>query len=239
MYIEYVHMRPRSENLLNGLSKALGFGAPELMENRKGTLHSTQLTRFTQEYLAAPILGILLSLATPILFRFVWAAAVEKRGLLRFAVTVLQHPGSFLTQMHFGIEEPLPLAIEFAYLIFPLITIHFLMKVPWKVVVDVLSKKVKKDSGPVCVRWDEKRLKGKDGREGDLVSRYSYFVNGHEYRVSRGAYEALVPQLQYNLYYLPVSRIIVAAEPVDLAIHKVQASAVGLQVIKEGKTALR
>ena len=107
-----------------------------------------------------------------------------------------------------------------------------MMKVPWSVVCDVFRKKVKKDSGPVCVRWDEKRLRGKDGREGDMISRYSYFVNGHEYRVPRGAYEALVPQLQYNLYYLPMSKIIVSAEPVDLAIHKVQTSAVGLQVVK-------
>ena len=225
-------MRPRSENLLNGLSKALGFGAPELTENRKGTLHATQLTRFTQEYLAGPVLGILLSIATPILFRFVWAAAVEHRGLLKFAMTVLRHPSSFLMQMHFGIAEPLPLPIEFAYMFFPLVTIHFLRRLPWKVVFDVIGKKVKKDSGPVCVRWDEKRLRGKNGREGDLVSRYSYFVNGHEYRVSRSAYEALVPQLHYNLYYLPTSKMIVSAEPMDLAIHKVQPSAVGLQVIK-------
>ena len=225
-------MRPRSENLLNGLSKALGFGAQELMENRKGQLCATQLTRFTQEHLAAPILGTLLSLATPVLFRFVWASVVEQRSTLKFAMTVLQHPSSFLMQMHFGIEEPLPWAIELTYLMFPLFTIHFMRKLPWKVVFDVMNKKVKKDSGPVCVRWDEKRLRGKNGREGDLVSRYSYFVNGHEYRVSRGAYEALVPQLQYNLYYLPMSKIIVSAEPVDLAIHKVQAGAAGLQVIK-------
>ena len=204
----------------------------ELTENRKGVLHATQLTRFTQEYLAVPILGILLSLGTPVLFRYVWAAAIEQRSLSRFTAMLLQHPSSFFMQMHFGIEEPLPLAIGFAYLLFPCLIIHFLTKMPWSIAIDVFSKKVRKDSGVVCVRWDEKRLRGKDGREGDLVSRYSYFVNGHEYRVARAAYEALVPQLNYNLYYLPTSKIIVSAEPVDLAIHRVQTSAVGLQVIK-------
>ena len=232
MYIEYVHMRPRSENLLNGLAKALSFGAPELMENRKGELHGTQSARFLNEYLAAPMLGIFLSVLTPILFRFVWAAIVEQRGLLKFAMTVMVHPSSFLMQMRFGIEEPFPVVIELGYMIFPLFAIHYLMRIPWAVVVDVLMKKVKKDSGPVCVRWDEKRLKGKKGREGDLISRYSYFVNGHEYRVSRSAYEALVPQLHYNLYYAPTSKIVVSAEPVDLAVHKVQMGTVGLQVVK-------
>ena len=233
MYIEYVHMRPRSENLLNGLAKALAFGAPELTDNRRGMVHGTQLSRLANEYLAAPVLGIVLSLFTPVLFRYVWAYTVEQRGLLKFTMTLLQHPSSFIMQMRFGIEEPFTVAIELGFLIFPLFTIHYLRKLPWPVVIDVLSKKVKKDSGPVCVRWDEKRLKGKKGREGDLVSRYSYFVNGHEYHVSRGAYEALVPQLEYNLYYLPSSRIIVSAEPLDLAVHKVQAGSVGLQVVKD------
>ena len=229
-------MRPRSENLLNGLAKALGFGAQELMENRKGLLHATQLARFAEERLTVPVLGMLLSVVTPVIFRFVWAAGVEQRGLLKFAITLLEHPSTFLMQMRFGIQEPFPLVIELSYLLFPLFAIHYLMKLPWKLIADLVSKNVKKDSGPVCVRWDEKRLRGKGGREGDLVSRYSYFVNGHEYRVSRGAYEALVPQLHYNLYYMPVSKIIVAAEPVDLAIHKVQTSAVGLQVMKEQKS---
>lgn len=225
-------MRPRSENLLNGLARALGFGAPELMENRRGLLHATQINRFANEHLAVPILGILLSVVTPILFRFIWAAVVEHRELLKFTVTLLEHPSTFLMQMRFGIEEPFPIVIELGYLVFPLVAIHYLMQLPWKVAVDMATKKVKKDSGPVSVRWDEKRLRGKAGREGDLISRYSYFVNGHEYKVSRGAYEALVPQLPYNLYYLPMSKIIVSAEPSDLAVHKVQSGLVGLQVMK-------
>src|SRR5450631_4089445 len=149
-------MRPRSENLLNGLSKALEFGAPELMENRKGILHGNQLSRFTQEYIAAPVMGIVLSVLTPVLFRYVWAAAVEQRSLAKFTMAVMQHPSSFLMQMHFGIEDPFPVPIEIGYLMFPLITIHFLMRIPWKVVFDIVKKKVDKDSGPVCVRWDEK-----------------------------------------------------------------------------------
>jgi len=225
-------MRPRSENLLNGLAKALGFGAPELMLNRKGKLHGTQSTRFIHEYIAVPMLGVMLSILTPVLFRFVWASVVEQRGLAKFAMTLFANPASFLMQLRFGIEEPFPIVIELGYLMFPLFTIHYLMKLPWAVVWDMFRKNVKKDSGPVCVRWDERRLRGKKGREGDLVSRYSYFVNGHEYRVSRPAYEALVPQLEYNLYYLPLSKIIVAAEPADVGIHKVQTGAVGLQVVK-------
>jgi hypothetical protein len=225
-------MRPRSENLLNGLAKALGFGAPELTENRKGTLHSTQLARFTSEYLVVPSLGILLSIITPILFRLVWAAVVEQRAVDKFIASVLWNPSSFLMQMRFGIEEPFPFVIEMGYMVFPLILIHYVMKIPFAVAIDILTRKVKKDSGPVCVRWDEKRLRGKDGREGDLISRYSYFVNGHEYHVSRAAYEALVPQLDYSLYYLPLSKIIVAAEPLDVSMHTVQAGAAGLQVVK-------
>ena len=232
MYIEYVHMRPRSENLLNGLAKALRFDAPELMENRKGMLHGTQVARFLNELLAPPLLGVSLSVLTPIAFRFLWAALVEHRGLMKFAMTVLVHPSSFLRQLRFGVEEPFPLVIELGFIIFPLFAIHYLMRMPWALVWDILSRKVKKDHGPVCVRWDEKRLKGKKGREGDLVSRYTYFVNGHEYRVSRSAYEALVPQLNYNLYYMPGSKIIVSAEPADLAVHKVQTGTVGLQVVK-------
>ena len=219
-------------SLLNGLANALGFGAEELMGNRAGTLHAAQASRFAREYLMGPAFGVFLSLITPVLIRYFWAAVVEHRSLLRFTMTVLQRPSSFLMQMNSGIEEPLPFVLGLTYLIFPLFAIHFMMKIRWKVVMDVLSTKVKKDSGPVCVRWEEKRLRGKNGREGDLVSRYSYFVNGHEYRVSRAAYEALVPQIHYNLYYMAMSKIVVSAEPVDLAARRVQAGIVGILVIR-------
>ena len=182
-------MRPRSENLLNGLAKALGFNAQELTENRRGMLHPDQSLRFSNDFLVVPALGILLSILTPVLFRYVWAAGVEQRGLLKFTATIFAHPTSFLMQMRFGLEEPFPLVIELGYLIFPVILIHYLLKVPWSIAYDLYNKKVKKDAGLVCVRWDEKRLRGKKGREGDLISRYSYFVNGHEYRISRAAYE--------------------------------------------------
>src|SRR4051812_1172813 len=99
-------MRPRSENLLNGLAKALGFGAPELMENRKGTLHNSQSQRFIHEYIAVPMLGVMLSILTPVLFRFIWASVVEQRALYKFAITLFQNPASFLMQLRFGIEEP-------------------------------------------------------------------------------------------------------------------------------------
>lgn len=231
MYIEYVHMRPRSENLLNGLAKALRFGADELAENRKGRIHFNQLSRFANEYLVVPGIGILLSLLTPILFRFVWAAVVEQRDLLKFAVTLFAHPSTFLMQMRFGIEEPFPPVIEFGYFIFPLIIVHYLTKLPWPLVADLVTQSVKKESGLVSVRWDEKRLKGKHGREGDLVSRYSYFVNGREYRVSRGAYEALVPQVEYNLYYMASSKIVVSVEPLDVAVMQVKAGGLGLQLV--------
>jgi hypothetical protein len=225
-------MRPRSENLLNSLARALNFGAPELLANRRGDLQTSQLTRFLSDYLMAPILGVVLSMLTPLFFRYVWASIVEQRPLDRFTASLLAHPSTFLMQMRFGIEEPFPLIIEIGYLVFPLIAIHYFMKLRWSVALDILTRKVKKDTGPVCIRWDEKRLKGKKGREGDLVSRYSYFVNGHEYQVARSAYEALVPQLEYNLYYLPLSRIIVSAEPLDLARRKVQTGKAGLQVVK-------
>src|SRR5262245_10152397 len=96
VYIEYVHMRPRRENLLNGLAKALGFGAPELMENRKGHLHAAQSTRFIHEYIAVPMLGVMLSIVTPVVFRFIWASVVEQRPLDKFFASLLAHPSSFL-----------------------------------------------------------------------------------------------------------------------------------------------
>jgi hypothetical protein len=225
-------MRPRSENLLNSLAKALNFGAPELLANRRGDLPSSQVTRFVSDYLMVPILGVVLSMLTPLFFRYVWAAVVEHRPLDRFTASLLAHPSNFLMQMRFGIEEPFPLIIELGYLVFPLMAIHYALKLRWPVVLDILTRRVKKDTGPVCVRWDEKRLRGRKGKEGDLVSRYSYFVNGHEYQISRSAYEALVPQLEYNLYYLPLSRLIVSAEPLDVARRKVQTGVSGLQVLK-------
>jgi hypothetical protein len=232
VYIEYIHARPRSEKLLNALAKALNFSAPELMENRRGVLHGNQLSRLAGEHIVMPMLGVLLSILTPLLFRYVWAAAVEDRSLLRFTASLLSHPSSFLNQMRFGIEEPFPLVIEFGYLIFPLVLIHYLFRIPWKIFFDLYRRKITMDSGHVSVRWDEKRLSRKDGREGDLISRYSYFVNGHEYRVSRAAYEALVPQLDYVLYYLPKSRVIVSAEPTDLTPFKIQPGMAGLQVVR-------
>ena len=234
MYIEYVHLRPRSEKLLNALAKALNFGAPELLENRRGHLHPNQLSRLAGQHVAESLIGVALSVLAPLLFRFVWAGTVEHRSLLKFAVTVLSNPPSFLSQMRFGIEEPFPLIIELGYFVFPLVLIHYMMRVPYKIFYDLVSKKVRQESGFVSVRWDEKRMSMKDGREGDLISRYSYFVNGREYRVSRPAYEALVPQLEYVLYFLPKSQVIIAAEPADLVTHKIQVSPQDgiLQVVK-------
>ena len=143
VYIEYVHLRPRSEKLLNALAKALNFGAPELLENRRGHLHPNQLSRLAGQHVAESVLGVALSVLAPLLFRFVWAGTVEHRSLLKFAVTVLSNPPSFLSQMRFGIEEPFPLVIELGYFVFPLVLIHYMMRMPYKIFYDLISKKVR------------------------------------------------------------------------------------------------
>ena len=85
----------------------------------------------------------------------------------------------------------------------------------------------------------EKRLRGKKGMEGDLVSRYDYIVNEKRFRVSRAAFEALAPSLEYNLYYLPNCKIIVSIEPLEAAEKNFDPGAKSFEVLEEGRSGRR
>jgi hypothetical protein len=232
-YLEYVHVQPRSENLLLALGKALDFTAADLMENRKGKLHPTQFARLAAGHVAYPLATVLLTLLVPVVLRIGWLLMVEERSFSRFLMGVLSDPTTVLRQATGGVEESMPMLFWVIVLIFPLMTIRAAMKIPWAVFIDLGSRKVLCESGQATNHWDEKRLKGAKGAEGDLVSRYDYVLNDKRFQVSRAAFEALAPSLEYNLYYLPLSKIVVSIEPKEAAGRDFDPAAKGFQARKK------
>ena len=232
-YLEYVHVQQRSDNLLLALGKALEFTAADLLENRKGKLHANQFTGLVTAHVLYPLGSILLCLMVPVILRLGWVIGVEERSLGRFILGLFSDPTTVLRQASGGVEEPIPVLFWVVVGIFPLVAIRSAMKMPWTVFFDLLSRKVQCESGQATNRWDEKRLKGVKGREGDLVSRYDYIINNKQFQVSRAAFEAMAPSLEYNLYYLPASKIVVSIEPKEAAGKDFDPNAKGFQIRKK------
>lgn len=62
------------------------------------------------------------------------------------------------------------------------------------------------------------RIAAEDGRVGKFISggrytSYHYWIGGRRHTVSRSAYNALVEDILYRVYYLPRSRMLVGIEP--------------------------
>jgi hypothetical protein len=221
--------------LLLALGKALDFSAADLLENRAGRLSSNQFSRIAKASVAFPLMGALLGLLTPVVLRLGWLLAVEERSVGRFLLGFLNDPGTVLRQSNGFIEEPIPFLFWLVVSIFPLVTIHYLFKVRWDLFLDLVNRKVLCESGLASHRWDERRLNGSKGREGDLVSSYNYVVNGKKFPVNRAAFEAIAPSMEYNLYYLPHSKAVVSIEPLEAAQKQFDPASKGFDLLNEPK----
>jgi hypothetical protein len=237
--LEYVHIQPRSENLLLALGKALEFSAADLLENRVGKLGQLQFSRLARGRVISSLVGVLISLVTPILLRIGWLLAVEERSIWRFFLGILSDPSTILRQSTGPIEEPIPYLFWLVLAIFPLITMNYLLRVPWQLFLDLVNRKVLCETGLTTHRWDERRTRSRKGREGDLISSYSYVVNGKRFRVNRAAFEALAPSLEYNLYYLPLSQIVVSMEPLEAAKKDFDPASKGFDLLNTAKKSSR
>ncbi|BDC50156.1 hypothetical protein F183_A24720 [Bryobacterales bacterium F-183] len=238
-YLEYVHVQPRSENLLLVLGKALDFSASDLLENRKGTLSHEQFDRLSRTHVYFPLLAMVITLITPMFLRIAWLYFAEDRGVLRFLQQSFSDPGTIARGLKHGIEEPLPVLFWVVLCIFPLAFIHYSFRMPWPLFLDLVSRKVKKETGLASNRWAEHRLRGRKGREGDLISRYDYIINEKRFQVSRAAFEALAPSLEYNLYYLPRTRTVVSIEPLEAAAKNFDPGSKGFDAIEEKRKEFR
>lgn len=232
-YLEYVHVQPRSENLLLVLGKALDFSAADLLENRKGILSHDQLARLSKTHVYFQLMAIVISLITPIFLRVAWLYFAEDRGIVRFLQRAFYDPSTIARGLRHGIEEPLPMLFWIVLCIFPLTAIHYSFRMPWPLFLDLLRRRVKKETGLASNRWAEHRLRGRKGREGDLISRYDYIINENRFRVSRAAFEALAPSLEYNLYYLPRTRTVVSIEPLEAAAKNFDPASQGFDVLEK------
>lgn len=231
-YLEYVHVQPRSENLLLVLGKALDFSAADLLENRKGVLSNDQLARLSRTHVYFPLLAIVISLLTPLFLRIAWLYFAEDRGAFRFLQQAFYDPTTIARGLKHGIEEPLPILFWVVLCIFPLSAIHYSFRMPWVLFFDLLRRRVSKETGLASNRWAEHRLRGRKGREGDLISRYDYIINEKRFKVSRAAFEALAPSLEYNLYYLPRTRTVVSIEPLEAAAKNFDPASKGFDAIE-------
>ena len=234
-YLEYVHIQPRSENLLLALGKALEFTAADLLDNRHGKLHPKQFERLAKARVAYPFFGVILSILTPIILRIGWLLAVEDRSVFRFLMGVVADPATLLRQSSGAMEQPIPYLFWAVLAIFPLITMNYLLRIPWNVFIDLVNRKVQCEAGLTSHRWDERRMRSRKGREGDLISSYSYFLNNKKFSVNRAAFEALAPSLEYNLYYLPISKIVVSIEPKEAALKEFDPASKGFDLLSAPK----
>jgi len=234
-YLEYVHIQPRSESLLLALGKALDFSAADLLENRTGKLSANQYSRIAKATVAFPLLAAAMGVLTPVAFRIGWLLAVEERSLWRFLVGILSDPSTILRQSKGAIEEPIPFVFWLVLSLFPLITVHYILKVKWEIFFDLVGRKVLCEAGLASHRWDERRTRGKKGHEGDLVSSYRYVINDKKFPVNRAAFEAIAPSMEYNLYYLPISKTVVSLEPLEAAQKQFDPASKGFDQLNDAK----
>jgi hypothetical protein len=225
--------------LLLALGKALDFSAADLLENRAGRLSANQYSRIGKATVAFPLMGAVLGLVTPVLLRLGWLFAVENRTFFRFLQGILSDPSTILRQSNGPIEEPIPFLFWVVLSIFPLVTIHYAFKIKWDLFLDLVNRKVLCESGLASHRWDERRLHGSKGREGDLVSSYNYVINNKKFPVNRAAFEAIAPSMEYNLYYLPNSKAVVSIEPLEAAQKQFDPASKGFDLLTDPKRPTR
>ena len=234
-YLEYVHIQPRSESLLLALGKALEFSAADLLENRTGKLSSNQYSRIMNATVASHLLGAAMGVLTPVALRIGWLLVVEERSIWRFFLGIINDPSTILRQSKGVIEEPIPFLFWIVLSVFPLVTLHYLLRVKWDIFFDLLGRKVLCESGLASHRWDERRTRGKKGHEGDLVSSYRYVINDKKFPVNRAAFEAIAPSMGYNLYYLAASKTVVSIEPLEAAQKQFDPASKGFDLLNDAK----
>ncbi len=91
--------------------------------------------------------------------------------------------------------------------------IHYAMKIPMGMVLDMLGKRVQMLEGRVTTREEEKKVPGKR----DEVSFYFFHLKEKSFPVSRKAFTAIDDGGSYRVYFLPRSHTLVAIEPTVLA----------------------
>ena len=217
-YIEYIHARPESEEVLGELSKANNFSMADLEANRAGKIGKEQFIFHLREALQAPFLLLLAGIAVSFLTRVAFAAYVEKENIFSFVGTLVSHV--FLLnfdkfrEVYLSTEgHHLPRIVGAFVIAAPATAYKKLRRIPFKILAGLLKGTVKRVDGSLHAYTEEIPAPGKAGKRGDKIDMYYYVHKDLRMIVTSKGYGALPAGLRFRAYYLPYSKTLMAVEP--------------------------
>jgi hypothetical protein len=195
------------QQVLNDLSKALGFSPETLEANRKGRISTDQIKQFSGRFISPVILTFLFAVA-PFM---IWTWITAKRQQLPFenAFPVLL---TSLTHMNdlFEAQGKIGGGIMVGSILISLVlAVLMALRVPLLLYFDLLDRKVEAREGRVVAR--EEQLNRENGR--DPIEKYFFSLRYLNMPVNLAAYRALEAGSVYIVYLLPRSETLVSIEP--------------------------
>lgn len=195
------------EQVLLDLSKALGFSAESLVENRQGKLSSGQAADLRVNLVRPAALAIVLFVLPLLLWTQLTSVKEEVSFLEAFPIFIQQlfHLGALVESVgKIGVVMRVGSLVFFAglaALIMSRFSVHLLF--------DLIDHKVVTREGRVIAR--EEQILRQNGR--DPIEKYFFDLKADRYQVNLAAYRAIEDGSVYILYLLPRSNSLVAIEP--------------------------
>jgi hypothetical protein len=195
------------QQVLQDLSKALGFSPEALEANRKGRISGDQIKQHARG-LISPVFLTLLFAVAPFL---IWTWITAKRQQLPFenAFPVLLTSLTHVNDL-FEAQGKIGGGIMIGSIVISLVLAVFMaMRVPLLLYFDLLDRKVEAREGRVVAR--EEQINRENGR--DPIEKYFFSLRYLNMPVNLAAYRALEAGSVYIVYLLPRSETLVSIEP--------------------------
>jgi len=195
------------QQVLNDLSKALGFSPQALEANRKGRISADQIKQLGGRFISPLFLTLLFAVAPFV----IWTSITARRQQLPFEnafpalLTSLTHVNDLLEA-----QGKIGGGIMIGSIVISLVlAVLMAMRVPLLLYFDLLDRKVEAREGRVVAR--EEKVNRENGR--DPVEKYFFSLRYLNMPVNLAAYRALEAGSVYIVYLLPRSETLVSIEP--------------------------
>jgi hypothetical protein len=195
------------QQVLNDLSKALGFSPQALEANRKGRISTDQIKQHAGRFISPVFLTLLFAIAPFV----IWTWITAKRQQLPFenAFPVLLTSLTHVNDL-FEAQGKIGGGIMIGSIVISLVlAVLMAMRVPLLLYFDLLDRKVEAREGRVVAR--EEQINRANGR--DPIEKYFFSLRYLNMPVNLAAYRALEAGSIYILYLLPRSETLVSIEP--------------------------
>lgn len=220
-YIEYV-TAPPLEDILAALAKAHRFTSSDLQSNRKGHIGIDQMKIHLREIFEMPLILLVSGIAVSFLTRVAYAGYVEKTSVFRFVSDLLVslatfHLGDFRDLYYSTGGERLPILVSLFVIAAPCACLKKLRQLPFNMILDLMTGKVRCAEGTVEPKMEEKKAPGSAGKKGETIPEFFYIVGNKRLKVTPAGAAALGLGMRYKVYYLAGSKVLMSIEPISFA----------------------